>query len=337
MRPPLSRKRLRITVNIVAAMIFGTGSLPARADLHFAEPAANAGVVYAGAPLVHEFTFENEGPETVAALSAQVSCGCLKPRLTQSTYPRGERGSIVLEVNTLSQAPGAHTWIVTLNYQAGNCSQEMQLRLSARIVSEVTVQPATLIVFADKLARHELTLIDSRARPLEIVDLRASSSKLVPKIAEPIRDAQGQTRRKISLAVADGYPDGRHEEILDIYTDDPRYRQLRVPVTIIKRAQQRLLATPSQIELVAPTGQPFPSRILLIRDNEGQAVHIDQIVSDDPAITCQWAQGPGATATLRIRADRTLLPGESFQSAVHVRIDRPMRETLTIPVTCTVR
>jgi hypothetical protein len=335
--PSRSRRRLGFTLPVVVALIFGAGPLPARAELHFVEPVANVGVIYAGTPLVHEFAFANAGPETVTILAARASCGCLKPRLAQSAYRPGEDGSVLLEVNTLSQAPGAHTWTVTVSYQTGNTSQETQVRLSARIVSEVTVQPATLIVFADKLAQHELTLIDSRSRPLEVIDLRASSPKLFPRIAEAIRDERGQSRRKIRLAVADDYPDGRHEEILDIYTDDARYRQLRVPVTIIKRAQQRLLATPSQIELVAPAGQPFPSRIVLIRDEQGQAVHIDQILSDSSAIACQWAPGPGSMATLRVRANASLIPDDGLQSAIHVYIDQPTRETLTILVRCTVR
>jgi hypothetical protein len=333
----LSRKRRGVALIVVGAMTIGVAAVPARADLHFTEPLATAGVVYAGAPLSHEFTFENEGPETVAILEARASCGCLKPRLGQNTYRSGDKGSVVLEVNTLSQAPGPHTWAVTLSYRAGNQAREMPLRLSARLVSEVTVQPAALIAFADKLDQHELVLTDFRAKSLEVLEVRASSAKLLARVGKVARDASGHFSHKIGLAVADDYPDGRHEEILDIYTNDPRYPDLRVPVTVIKHVQQRLAATPSQIDLVAPAGQPFPARIVLLRDNHDQTIHIDRILSDDPAIVCHWAQGPGAMATLRVRLDRTLAAGENLHSAVHVRIDQPVRETVTIPVACTVR
>src|SRR5438105_15481320 len=128
----LSRKRRGAALLIVAPMIIGVAAVPARADLHFTEPAANAGVVYAGAALSHEFTFENEGPETVAIIEARASCGCLKPRLTQDAYRTGDKGAVTLDVNTLSQAPGPHTWAVTLIYRAGNHAREIPLRLSAR-------------------------------------------------------------------------------------------------------------------------------------------------------------------------------------------------------------
>src|SRR5207244_12438991 len=126
----------------VAGLILSAALAPARADLHMTESVANAGVVYAGAPLVHEFTFENVGPETVTGLEARASCGCLRPTLAKQTYQAGEKGSVRLEIHTLSQAPGAHAWTVTLNYQTGNVPRTLSLQLNARLVAEVTVQPA---------------------------------------------------------------------------------------------------------------------------------------------------------------------------------------------------
>ena len=326
----------RLALKLLAVLVIAAGSAPARADLQFPEPVADAGVVYSGTPLVHEFTFENRGPETVVLLEARASCGCLKPRFAPGEFQLGQKGALTLEVNTLSQTPGPHIWKVSLKYQSGTVRHEMALQLKARLIAEVTVQPAVLIVFADKIAQHELCLVDSRTRALEVLDVRASSAKLFPHVGEATHDARG-TRRKIRLTVADDYPDGRHEETVDIYTNDPRYPDIRVPVTLLKHAQQRLTATPSQVELTAAAGQPFPSRIVLVRDECGQSVHIDQILADDPAITCQWAPGPDVLATLRVRADRSLVAGESLHSAIHIRIDRPVVETVTVPITCTIR
>lgn len=338
-RPSLKRRRavVPLALNLGIALILSVGSVPARADLCFPSPVANAGRVYAGAPLVHEFSFENLGPQTVTILEARTACGCLKPALAQRRYQPGEKGSIFLEVATLSQAPGPHTWAITLSYRAGDVPREISLQLNAQLATEITVQPAALIVFADKIAQHELVLVDLRTQAFVVRDVRASSGRILPRITEPTPDTKGHTTWKISLAVADDYPDGRHEEMVDVYTDDPRYGDIRVPVTVIKRVQQRLAATPSEIVLVAPAGQPFPSRMVLIRDDQGQRVHIDQVRSDDPAITGQWTQGPGDMVTLRIRAERRLLAGESIHSAVHLQIDHPIRDTLTIPVTCIAR
>lgn len=321
---------------LLAALLILISWAPARADLQFREPVAEAGIIYAGTPLFHEFTFENRGPEKVVLIEARASCGCLKPRFAQDEFKPGQRGAITLEVNTLSQAPGPHFWTVSLKYQCGRVAREMALQLNARLIAEVTVQPAVLIVFADKIGRHELVITDSRAGELEVLGVRSSSAKLFLRVGEAMHDERG-THRKVIMAVAADYPDGRYEETVDICTNDPRYPAIRVPVTIIKHVQQRLTAIPSEVALVAPAGQPLPSRIVLIRDEQGQSIHIDQIVADDPAITCQWAPGPNVMATLKIRADRGRISGGTLQSAIHVRIDRPVDEAVTIPITCTVR
>jgi hypothetical protein len=326
----------RLALYLFAVLVLRAGPVPARADLQFHEAVADAGIVYSGVPLIHEFTFANHGPDTVVLIEARAGCGCLKPCFGQREYQPGQEGTLTLEVNTLSQAPGPHTWTVTLKYQSGTVVREIALQLTARLIAEVTVQPAVLIVFADRIAQHELCVTDSRARPLEVLDVRTSSAKLFPRLGDPTHDTRG-THRKIRLSVAEDYPDGRHEETVDLYTNDPRYPDIRIPVTLIKHAQQRFTATPSEVRLIAAAGQLFPSRIVLIRDELGQSVHIDEIAADDPAITVQWAPGPNLMATVRIRVGRTLAAGESLQSAIHIRIDRPIVETVTIPITCTVR
>jgi hypothetical protein len=330
----ISASFVRLASSAAVALAICAG---VRADLHFTESVSNAGIVYAGASLIHDFTFENDGPEAIVILDARASCGCVQPQIPQGTFAAGEKGNITLEVNTLSQAPGPHAWTLNLKYRSGDEERQTQLQLNAKLLTEVTVQPAALVVLADRIARHEITLTDTLARPLEILDVRASSAKLLPRVGQATRDVQGHTTRSIGLAVADDYPDGRHDEILHIYTNEPRYREIRVPVTVIKHAQQRIAATPGQVELIAPAGQPFPSRIILVRDNQDQIIHIDQVLANDSTIHCQWAQGPGTMATVKIHADRAHLAGESFRTAIHIRIDQPVRETLTIPVTCTVR
>jgi hypothetical protein len=107
-------------------------------------------------------------------------------------------------------------------------------------------------------------------------------------------------------------------------------------VTLIHRARQRLTATPDVVELKAPPGQPFPSRIFLIRDNQNQKIVIDEVLADDPAVTCRWAGGPGLLATVKIQVDRAKLSGKSLQTAVHVHVREPVREVVSIPVTCVI-
>jgi hypothetical protein len=178
-------------------------------------------------------------------------------------------------------------------------------------------------------------LTDFRPKALSLTSVEASSARLRPRIYDQRREGPSKTVYQIRLEVSGDYPDGRHEESIHIFSDDPAYRELKVPVIIIKRSRQRVSATPGEVALAAGPGQPIPSRIVLLRDNDNQGVVVENVTTDDPAVTCTWAQGPNAMATLRVRVDRKLLRGDSLQSAVHVYVSKPQPDVLTIPVSCT--
>src|SRR5262249_1285228 len=150
------------------------------------------------------------------------------------------------------QTAGPHTWTVYLRYQCSGLMHETVLQLSARLVTEVMVQPAIMVLFAGRTEKHEIVITDLRRKPLAITAVHTSSSPLRPLLSQPTADVQGDWLRTISLEVAADYPEGRHDEILEICSDDPAYPILRVLVTLIKRSQQ-LTATPSDVSLTAPS------------------------------------------------------------------------------------
>ena len=306
----------------------------AHADLQFAEDSVHVGRVHSGKPLLYHFTFVNQGSAAVEITEAVPSCGCLRPRLEQRKYQPGEQGKLPLEVNTLSQPPGAHTWSIQLRYRRGDAEQRMTLRLSAEVVTEVMVQPAAMIIFADQGIAHDILLTDFRSKPLTISDFQTTSPALKPPLRALERDAEGHLVRRIRVTVSEDCPGGRHEDVLSILTDDPDYRDLKVPITIVKRSRQRVTATPQEVTLTAAPGQPLPSRIVLLRDRDDQPVIVERITADDPAVVCKSAQGPNNMTTLRIQVNRSAIQGTGLDSVIRVEIKQPAQETLTIPVKC---
>src|SRR5438132_11895487 len=131
---------------LALAVLPAGGGTAAYADLHFPETEADAGPAYTGKELAHAFAFVNRGPDAVEIAEARASCGCLAPRLDRRVYQPGEGGELRLEVNTFTQPAGPHAWTVTLRCRSGGDWQEIGLRLRARLVTEVSVQPAALIL-----------------------------------------------------------------------------------------------------------------------------------------------------------------------------------------------
>jgi hypothetical protein len=208
-----------------------------RADLHFQQPAADAGEVRGGAVLVHRFAFKNTGLQAIEITGVQSGCGCLTPKIEKRVYAAGEEGSLALEVNTLNQAGGAHDWRVEVGWRAGRNENAVTLHLKARVVADMVVQPAALTIFANGAVNHEILVIDRRPQALTVTAARTSSSLLKAQVHGTERDAGGHQVWRIRLDVAGDCPTGRHDEYLVIDTSDPGYRDLKVPVTIIKRAR----------------------------------------------------------------------------------------------------
>jgi hypothetical protein len=313
------------------AFFASAGSL--RAELRFERTVVDAGMVYTGRALVCSFGFVNAGASVVEIRDIIASCGCLTPQLRQRTYEAGKSGNIDLEVNTFSQADGPHTWALHVQFRDGDRLGKQILELHARLVTEVRVQPAALVLIADREASHGLTITDRRPTPLAIKEARSSLKGLSVKVAPPELDPEKHWLYRATVQVTEDLPNGRHDGFIEFVTGDPRYELLRVPITVSKRYQQRLAATPAEVTLIAPPGQPVPSRLVLIRDQEGGKVHIDAVTADDPTVRCRWADGPGQLGTVRIQADRSGVHGES-ETIVRVQLTQPLPASLVIPVRC---
>jgi hypothetical protein len=304
------------------------------AELECAQPLVEKGEVRSGRPLSHRFAFTNRGQHLVEVTEVRPSCGCLAPKLEKRRFEPGESGELLLEVNTLTQPAGANTWRVTLRYKSDDAEHELPLYLSARVVTEISVEPPSLAIYTDTSIGHEITVIDRRTEPLIVRAVSVSSSHIHTHLGELHRNDAGHWVRSIQVEVLADCPQGTHEEMLRICTSDPEYPELKVPFTIVKRARQQVHAAPAEVSLSAAAGHPPPSRIVLLSAADDREVLIERVESDHDAITCRWAQGPGHRATLKIHIDRARIKGDHLQSAVHVHLRGPSSQTITIPVSC---
>ena len=304
-----------------------------RAELECAQATADKGEVRSGVPLSHRFQFVNRGTETVEVTDVRPSCGCLAPKLEQRRFRPGESGVLVLEVNTLTQPEGANSWRATIHYKTVGGEQELPLYIRARVVAEISVEPPSLAIYTDTSIGHEILVIDRRTEPLIVRNVSASSAHVRTRLGELHRDNAGRWVRSIQVEVAADCPEGYHDETLRISTSDSTYPELKVPFTLVKRARQSVSAAPSSVVLSESAGQ----RIVQLSATDDREVRIERVEADHPAIACHWAQGPGHRATVKIRVDRTRITGDGLRSAVHVHLSGPMKQTITIPVSCSTR
>jgi hypothetical protein len=308
-----------------------------RAQLFCDQPVVSLGDVRSGAAVTHRFTLANRGAAELVISEVRAECGCTVPKLEKRRLQPGEETSLGLIVNTLSQAAGTQSWPVRVQFHCGEQSGELTLTLTATVVPTVSVEPVGLGISTDSSVRREITLRDRRSEPLSIRVVYTTSPKLRAVQSEPRRDGDGHTVYTIQVEVEPDFPEGRHNETLFIYTTDPDFRELKVPVTVFKKERLTVSATPDSVTMTVPKNQPLPSTLVRLRGPDDETIQIDHVETDHPAIRCTWAAGPNNMATIKIAFDRSKIDGDIVQSAVRVYVAKPGPQLLTIPVNCLLR
>jgi len=247
----------------------------------------------------------------------------MAPKLARRDYQPGERGEVVVEVNTLSQPMGSHRWAFHLSYRSGDSVGETTIELTATLKQEVEIAPAALAFRGEGPFSATVTIRDPRRKPkiLSVLPSAVTTSASFLTIQEQIKPCSLEVR------VTPDCPEGRHAETITIRTDDPDYPSIKIPVTIIREPKARVSASPARATLVAGG-----SAIVQLRAADGTAVRVDTMEVGVPALSCRWAAGPGDRATVRIGLDRAKWDGHPFTSEVRLRLSAPAGESIVIPV-----
>ncbi|MBI3407640.1 MAG: DUF1573 domain-containing protein [Planctomycetes bacterium] len=303
------------------------GMAEARAQLRFAEPVANLGEIRGGPTLQHSFAFTNSGSLPIEIIEVDRSCGCLAPRLDKRRLSPGEKGNLRMDIRTLGQPNGPHAWTAQVRYREDGKIQETPIAIKAVVKNEITVQPPALAFFVENTLRQEVIVADTGVNPFAIKQIHCSGpAKLTLKKLEA-----GKHQIIIEVRAADLAPGSAHE-ILNIYTDDPVYAQLEVPVTMTRIPRSAVLVSPEKVEVQIDKGQKSASTLVRLRPRGEESISINKVTWGDEITRCDWAKGPDQSATLKIRVEAAKAPDGVSQSHVRVDLSEPPGEMVLIPV-----
>jgi hypothetical protein len=313
---------------LLAACLVGPATLAADAALRCTPPAVDLGEIHGGPARQHSFELLNDGKETIEIVKLQRGCGCLTPELDRRTLRPGEKASLLVALRTTGQPNGPRRWNLRVRYREGGEIREALIIVAATIRNEVTVQPSILALYVRDVLRQEVVVTDQRSPPLKVTGVKASS----PAIRVTVKAAEGGVTRLLLEATASALADGRQDAVLNIYTDDPQYSPLQLPIVLTRGVKSAVAVAPRQIEARISASQPVAAALVRLRPADGHKVAIESADTDDPGVTCTWAAGPGTGATLKVRVDGRRLDKRDGPRTVRVRLVEPPGEILTIPV-----
>lgn len=304
--------------------------------LTIASPSVDLGERSAGLPLVHVFRLRNTGPDSLTITEVTGVCGCVRKSLGSSQVKPGETTELTVGVNLLTQPEGPNAWKLAVRYRTdAGVTDHQVVQVAARVRKDVAVEPVALMLSAEKEITGSVTVFDRRGKPLTVTAVRLGLPAVKSEI-DPPTNADGRRAQRIKLTVTDACPVGQHADEICIDTDDPDYRELRIPLRVIKKAPSTgVQAIPGTTTVRFAKGQEVGSGLVRLRDADGQKVVVDRIEADHPAVTCKWAAGPGSMATVRVTIDLKEARAAGV-GVVSVRLKGPTEETILIPVSWTV-
>ncbi|MCI0704330.1 MAG: DUF1573 domain-containing protein [Planctomycetia bacterium] len=327
------------TLILFAGLVTGQPQPAPPATFHSPVPLAAKGDIKAGPPLVHTFELWHNAPAgTVTITKVEAGCGCLRQTLSSGVLQPGERAKLTLEVNTLTQPDGPNRWQAVVSYKLEAPGAKVQvgevlLQITATLSRDITVNPPQLAFSSAGEASQTLTLTDRRAKPLTVLKAASSSQHLTTEVAPAAKAATGRTQT-VTIKLSATAPTGHRDEVVVLYTDDPAYPELRVPVRVLKRAAGAVTATPEAVNVRFAANQKEVSTLVQLRSPDGKAVSAAGAESDHPGVQVKSSTGSGPVATVRITVTEAAST-QAGQCTVRVRLKEPTASEVAIPVSWT--
>ena len=337
-RPTVIVRGTMLTTALLALTLAADPAGPLRAD----DATISRGPVRAAGPLVQTFKLTNPGRRSLLLTEVAGVCGCLKPAFGTRKLGPGEGTELRVEINLLTQPAGPATWRMAVRYRVepGTGDEkieeaELVLQIAADVVKDVAVEPVALQLTGDKDLRRTITLTDGRAKPLTATGVRLTSKFLTATLGKPAKDKDGRTVQAVELVVNDDCPAGLMTDDVCIDTDDPLYREFRVPVRMLKRAAATatVAAVPESATLRFAAGQATASTLVRLRDPSERPVEVAKAECDSDAVACKWAAADDGSVTVRVTVGGVKTSGVAV---VKLTLAKPAATTVSIPVAWTV-
>jgi hypothetical protein len=224
----------------VAAQLIGprprpVAAAPARPSLAFDQYLVDLGAVGPSEEVFAHFDFTNRGPAPVANIQLVPSCGCLQPRLNRESYEPGEAGHFMVRVQTANESPGPKEYTVAVKYADPD---PREANVVFRVVlpeNQIFVAPRALVLFqegASSLPPQEIEITDRRGGHLNITRVDCTRNVAQVEMAGSDVDENGNWHGRLKVTLPAKLPPGRMDAMIRIFTDDPDYRMLRVPLIL---------------------------------------------------------------------------------------------------------
>lgn len=175
---------LKSLLALAAAVLL---AVPAQAQLSFATPTHDFGVITEGAMATYTFVFSNDGAVPIKIRSVRPSCGCTAPTFTTESVAPGETGEIVVAFDSQGR-PGPFRKSIQVTAEAGDTTVDETLYIVGDVARETITAamgaPQGNVVFdtdafdlgpvvTDQQVTHVFKMQHAGTKPIRITDAKS--------------------------------------------------------------------------------------------------------------------------------------------------------------------
>lgn len=215
---------------------------PALPALAFDQYLVDLGPVQPSSEVRANFVFRQRGDQPVKILKMTPSCGCLQPRFLRkqtaadepAVFEPGETDALVLRVQPANESPGRHEYFVDIQYTD---PEPREARITFRVTlpeKGISITPPAIMVyqFSDQPTVMPVLITDTRNDAWTVRGVSVSLSFVNVSVGEAVHTEAGTLEQPLEVTVAAKVPHGRHRGLIIVFTDNPQYPELKIPLMI---------------------------------------------------------------------------------------------------------
>lgn len=305
-------------------------------------PTKNFDIVAKGDVLVHAFEIHNSGDAVLEIEDVRPACGCTVAEFDKKIAP-GETGMVKARLDT-SDFSGPISKSISV-YTNDSENPKLQLVIKAKVQPFIGVNPGFaryVYVQGEPIRSIPQTLWAEDGQPVKVLKVSAPYDFLnlsFREATEEERYEKGKGKQwVVDIELKPNAPIGALREFIEVETDHPRQKTVRIPLSGFVRPRQHV--TPVTIEFGELQGDSLPlQRTFHFTNFTTQGVKIGEVESDYPQIKVEVQPSerqPGHRFKLLMTLEPGLPKGE-LNTKLRIPINDPQNPVVEVPVTATIR
>ena len=305
-------------------------------------PIKNFDIVAKGDLLTHSFEIRNGGDAVLEISNVRPACGCTVAEFDRKIAP-GEAGMVNARLDT-SDFSGPISKSISV-YTNDPENPKLQLVMKAKVQPFIAVNPGFaryVYVQGEPLRPIPQVLWAEDGQPMNVLDVSAPFDYLdlsFHEASEEERYEKGKGRQwVVDIQLKANAPVGALREFVEVTTDHPRQKTVRIPLSGFVRPRQHV--TPVTIEFGELQGDALPlQRTFHFTNFITQGVKIGEIETEYPQIKVE-VQPSERQPGHRFKLLMTLEPGlpkGKLDTKLRIPINDPQNPVVEVPVKATIR